>query len=388
MVGDTKKRLLAVCLILAICVSIAGCGKPKNEESVFSGDSLGIAVFYDNHDGNLENNLAVARGAKLAAGMFSEAGTYNITLSFAGRKDWALESCVAPTEEWLRRRQVSALILAPGTELNSKLKVFLNQRAIPMIYLGDTEIRNPAQNEIFIGDEGKSSSAAMARFLAKYMEYNNVVALARINSLTARQEAGFLQQRFSQEAVGGKMVELRFSATTRQFEDKIKIISRMKPQATCLVGDDSKLLGLFAAEARQAQSAQNLILGSAVNMELFSEAAGTAADNCYVVRAYDGKSSLTRLSGLFNDSYKMVFDKPPGKLEGLAFDAYMIVREGCLTKGGIDAKGLLEYIQKVEGYSGASGIYSNDGKNYLLRSMLVIKHTRGMPEEVVAVIDP
>ncbi len=386
------KRYCIFCLIGLLSVTaIAGCGSNGEEaDSVFSGDSLGIAVFYDNgaDTDNSDVNLAVARGAKLAAGVFADAGTYSIALSFAGRRDWDQESCVAPAEDWLRRKQISAVILAPGTELHSKLKVFLSKRMIPIIYLGETEIKNYEDNEIFMGGEAKSSSAVMAKFLANYMKYENIVVLGRINSLHARQEATFLRKRFNQENPKGQVVELRFSQTTRQFGDKIKIIARMQPQATCLVGDDAELLGQFAAEALQSGKPQNLVLGSSVDLVTFAEAAGPASDQCYVIRAYDGKMSLTRLSNLFNESYEMVFASKPGKLEGLAFDAFMIIREGCLTKGSIDSKDLLDYLHNLEGYSGASGIYANDGKSVLLRSMLVIKHVHDLPEEVVAVIDP
>jgi hypothetical protein len=385
-----KQYFIISIIGLLLVTAATGCKSNENTDSIFSGDSLGVAVFYNNSPvaDNSDVNLAVARGAKLAAGVFSDAGTYSIALSFAGRRDWTQESCVAPAEDWLRRKQISAVILAPGTELHSKLKVFLSKRMIPIIYLGDSDIKNYENNEIFMGGEAKSSSAVMAKFLANYMKYENIVVLGRINSLQARQEATFLRKRFNQENPKGQVVELRFSQTTRQFGDKIKIIERMQPQATCLVGDDAALLGKFAAEALQAGTSQNLVLGSAVDMAVFAKAAGQASDQCYVIRAYDGTMSLTRLSNLFNESYAMVFESKPGKLEGLAFDAFMIIREGCLTKGSIASNDLLDYLHNLEGYSGASGIYANDGKNALLRSMLVVKHVHDLPEEVVAVIDP
>ena len=383
--------VVIACIAFLLATSLAGC-RNNNETatSVFSGDTMGVAVFYNNSESsnNSAINLAVARGAKLAAGVFADAGTYTIALSFAGRRDWDAESCVSPAEEWLRRKQISAVIVAPGTKLHSKLQVFLNKKMIPVVYLEDAGLNGLESNEIIMGGEIRSSAAAMAKFLANYMDYEKLVVLSRINSPQARQEGTILRQRFALAKPKGEAAELRFAQNTLQFQDKIKIIDRMNPQATCLVGDDAELLGRFAAEALRAGKKQNIVLGSSVDLPKFIEHAGLAADQSYVVRAYDGSISLTRLTNLFDESYQMVFDSKPGKLEALSFDAFMILREGSLTKGSINAVDLLDYLKNLEGFSGASGIYSNDGAGALLRSMVIIKHVHDLPEEVVAVIDP
>jgi branched-chain amino acid transport system substrate-binding protein len=173
----------------------------------------------------------------------------------------------------------------------------------------------------------------------------------------------------------GKIVAIdSFEVETTDYRTQLGKTIQQNPQAIFIIGA-SKHVGMIVKQAKELGIKTGFIASSPVEGEDVLTIAGPLADDIIYPYPYDVESE-DKDQEAFREKYKVRYGMLPEMLAANAYDALKILTQS-IEKCEQNTECIKEFLYKVKGYHGASGLLSFDNKGDVQKPIIIKKIENG-----------
>ncbi|HPS44574.1 MAG TPA: ABC transporter substrate-binding protein [Treponemataceae bacterium] len=368
-----KKVGLLVAALVAIALTLAGCGKAN----AGSGNVIKIGVFEPMTGANAAGGAMEVEGIKLANEMTPtvtvDGKEYKVELVIADNKSDKVEAANA-AQRLVDKDKVSVVLGSWGSSLSMAAGPIVLDAKVPAIGLSCTNPLVTLGNDYYfrVCFIDPFQGTVMANYAYNNAKAKTAVIVQEVSNDYSVGLAKFFTDNFKKLTGNDKCIlsVLNYNTGDQDFTAQLTTIKSLKPDVIFAPGNYTES-ALVMKQARELGITVPFLGGDTWETPEFIDVGKNLVEGATFSTFFAVEGATSGMSKTFVDAYKAKYSKEPAAVTALGFDGYNLAIDAIKRAGSLDTTKIRDAIAATKNFEAAAGNITLDANGDATKSAFI-----------------